>query len=93
MSESAPLVYEIEKWPTQKGISRKRKGGRWPEPENPENTLMTESERDNGRVNACTIIQRGLGFSASPAELHLLMEALNLRKGVLKSPLIPNDQR
>ena len=93
MSGPAPLVYEIENWPSQKGISRKRKGCRWPEPEAVENTLMTESERLNGRVHATTIIRRGLGFAASPSELHLIMEALNLRKGVLRSPLIPSDQR
>ena len=91
MAEKGGIRYEIETWPASKGISRKRKGEQWPEPEQIENTLVTASEKGLGRVNPLTVIRRGLGFVASPSELHMVSEALNLRKGVLKSPLLPHE--
>ena len=92
MSESQNVTYTIEhNWPINKGVTRKRKGDQWVEAEEMENTLITEGERSQGRVNALTVIKRGLGFNASTPELDVLSEALNLRKGSLKSPIIPSE--
>ena len=92
MSEPNEISYTIEhNWPVNKGVTRKRKGDQWVEADEMENTLVTEGERSQGRVNPLTVIKRGLGFNASTPELHILSEALNLRKGSLKSPIIPSE--